>query len=270
MIHDYYQYSREQLLNSPKIPLEVGENNEDVFRVMANEMVDEIQRKAALGSTCVFICPVGPVGQYPFFVERVNRENISLKHCWFINMDEYLDDEKRWVPMDHPLSFRGFMDRAVYSQIRPELNVPEGQRVFPDPQHPTYIPDLIERLGGVDICFGGIGLNGHLAFNEAAPSKSPEEFIALKTRVLPISPETRASNAIGDFGGALEDMPNYCVTIGFHEIYHARKIRLGVFRNWHRGVVRRAAYGEPSTAFPVSLLQGHKDVLIYMTRMVAE
>lgn len=270
MIHEYYQYSREQLLERPKIPLEVGADNEAVFRAMADEMVEEIQSRAALGRTCVFICPVGPVGQYPFFVERVNRENISLKHCWFINMDEYLDGEKKWVPMSHPLSFRGFMEREVYSQIRPELNVPEGQRVFPDPDNLAYIPELIEKLGGVDVCFGGIGLNGHLAFNEADPSKSPEEFIALKTRVLPISPETRAANAIGDFGGALEDMPGYCVTIGFHEIYHARKIRLGVFRNWHRGVVRRAAYGTPSAEFPVSLLQGREDVLIRMTGMVAE
>lgn len=269
-MHEYYQYDRKRLLECPKIPLEAGEDNEAVFRAMADEMVDEIQRKAALGTTCVFICPVGPVGQYPFFVERVNRENISLKHCWFINMDEYLDDGKRWVPMDHPLSFRGFMERAVYSRIRPELNVPEGQRVFPDPENLGYIPELIEKLGGVDICFGGIGLNGHLAFNEADPSKSPEEFTALKTRVLPISPETRAANAIGDFGGALEDMPSWCVTIGFHEIYHARKIRLGVFRNWHRGVVRRAAYGEPTAAFPVSLLQNREDVLIRMTGMVAE
>ena len=83
---------------------------------------------------------------------------------------------------------------------------------------------------------------------------TPEEFLAQKTRVLAITPETRTANAIGDFGGALEDMPHYCVTIGIYEIAHARKIRLGVFRNWHRAVVRRTAYGEPSTDFPVSLL----------------
>ena len=267
---NYYQIPSAELGKNAKLPiLKLGDSGE-VFYELALEMVKGIEENNARGDKTVYICPVGPVGQYPIFVRLVNERRLSLKNCWFLNMDEYLDDEKRWVPMDHPLSFRGFMDRAVYSQIRPELNVPEGQRVFPDPQHPTYIPDLIERLGGVDICFGGIGLNGHLAFNEAAPSKSPEEFIALKTRVLPISPETRASNAIGDFGGALEDMPGYCVTIGFHEIYHARKIRLGVFRNWHRGVVRRAAYGTPSAEFPVSLLQGREDVLIRMTGMVAE
>ena len=267
---DYYHISAQELGKGAKLPiLKLGDSGE-VFYEMAAEMCAAIRANNAAGKPTVFICPVGPVGQYPIFVRLVNREQLSLKNCWFINMDEYLDGEKKWVPMSHPLSFRGFMERAVYSQIRPELNVPEGQRVFPDPENLAYIPELIEKLGGVDVCFGGIGLNGHLAFNEADPSKSPEEFIALKTRVLPISPETRAANAIGDFGGALEDMPSYCVTIGFHEIYHARKIRLGVFRNWHRGVVRRAAYGAPSAEFPVSLLQGREDVLIRMTGMVAE
>lgn len=267
---DYFQIPAQELGKESRIPvIPLGDSGE-VFYELAMEMVTAIREHNARGEKTVFICPVGPVGQYPIFVRLVNRERLSLKSCWFINMDEYLDGEKKWVPMSHPLSFRGFMERAVYSQIRPELNVPEGQRVFPDPDNLAYIPELIEKLGGVDVCFGGIGLNGHLAFNEADPSKSPEEFIALKTRVLPISPETRAANAIGDFGGALEDMPSYCVTIGFHEIYHARKIRLGVFRNWHRGVVRRAAYGAPSAEFPVSLLQGREDVLIRMTGMVAE
>ena len=161
------------------------------------------------------------------------------------------------------------MERTVYTKIRPELIMPEEQRVFPDPDNVSYIPELIEKLGGVDIAFGGIGINGHVAFNEADPSLTPVEFLAQKTRVLAITPETRTANAIGDFGGALEDMPHYCVTIGIYEIAHARKIRLGVFRNWHRAVVRRTAYGEPSTDFPVSLLQNHPDITLTLTDYVA-
>ena len=151
------------------------------------------------GEKTVFICPVGPVGQYPYFVDMVNEQNISLKNVWFINMDEYLDDEKQWISKDHPLSFRGFMQRTVYDKVRPELVMPEDQRVFPDPNHPEYISELIEKLGGVDICFGGIGINGHVAFNEADPSLTNEEFLAQKTRVLKITKETRTANAIGDF-----------------------------------------------------------------------
>ena len=63
-------------------------------------------------------------------------------------MDEYLGDDMEWIAIDHPLSFRGFMERTVYSKIKPELNVPEEQRVFPDPNNLEYIPNLIEKLGG--------------------------------------------------------------------------------------------------------------------------
>jgi len=269
MRHEYYAYNKEQLLSAPKIPMEVLEDKPAVFQLIAREMADEIKAHNDAGKTTVFICPVGPIGQYPYFVEIVNRERISLKNCWFINMDEYLGEDMQWIPMDHPLSFRGFMQRTVYSHIDPELNVPEDHRVFPDPNNVAYIPQLIEKLGGVDVCFGGIGINGHLAFNEADPTLTCEEFKELRTRVLPITRETRTANAIGDFGGALEDMPTHCVTIGFHEIYNARKIRLGIFRDWHRAVARRAAYGEMTADFPVSILAGHPDALIRMTEFVA-
>ncbi len=270
MRHEYYYYNKEEFLKSPKIPVDVFADNEAVFREMAQEMAQEIKKKNALGEKTVFICPVGPVGQYPYFVDLVNSENISLKDVWFLNMDEYLTDGKEWIPMDAPLSFRGFMERTVYTKIRPELVMREEQRIFPDPHNPGHIEEVIKRLGGVDICFGGIGINGHLAFNEADDSLSAEEFKNLHTRVLEISRETRTTNAIGDLNGALDDMPRFCVTIGMSEIYHARKVRLGCFRDWHRSVVRHAAYGEISAHFPVTLLQEHSDALIRVTEFVAK
>ena len=179
-------------------------------------------------------------------------------------MDEYLDDNDQWLPKEHRLSFRGFMDRTVYTQVKPELLMPEEQRVFPDPQNIGYIPELIEKLGGVDIAFGGIGINGHLAFNEPEPQMSVEEFAALNPRVLTMTPQTHTVNAIGDLGGAMEDMPTRCVTIGMAQILGARKVRLGVFRDWHRAVVRRTAYGEVTPAFPATLLQNHPDAKVYV------
>jgi glucosamine-6-phosphate deaminase len=269
MKHAYYYYNKEELLKNPKIPLIIMEDNEQVFRSMAEEMVQEIERKNALGETTVFICPVGPVGQYPYFVEMVNRKQISLKNVWFINMDEYLTDEKQWIPQEEALSFRGFMERTVYSKISPELVMAPDHRIFPDPLDLEKIGRTIDELGGVDICFGGIGINGHVAFNEASDDLSPEEFLAQHTRVLPISRETRAVNSIGDLNGALDDMPHYCITIGMYEIAHARKIRLGCFRDWHRSVVRHAAYGEKTAHFPVTLLQDHPDINIKTTELVA-
>ena len=269
MKHEYYYYNKEELLKAPKIPLIVMEDNAAVFKSMADEMVEEIKRKNALGENTVFICPVGPIGQYPYFVDMVNEQNISLKNVWFINMDEYLTDDKEWIDKEDKLSFRGFMDRTVYTKIKPELVMPEEQRTFPDPKNLTHIQDMIEKLGGVDICFGGIGINGHVAFNEASDTMTPDEFLAQHTRVLEISKETRAVNSIGDLNGALDDMPHYCITIGINEIAHARKIRLGCFRDWHRSVVRHAAYGEKTAHFPVSLLQDHPDINIKFTEFVA-
>lgn len=270
MRHEYYYYTKEELLDAPKIPVVVMDDNAAVFEAMAQEMAEEIKRKNALGEKTVFICPVGPVGQYPYFVDIVNRENISLKDVWFINMDEYLTDDKEWIDASDRLSFRGFMDRTVYTKIRPELVMPPQQRVFPDPQDLEHIQKLIKELGGVDICFGGIGINGHVAFNEAQDELTPEEFRNLHTRTLAITRETRTTNAIGDLNGAIDDMPRYCITIGMNEIYGARKIRLGCFRDWHRSVVRHAAYGEVSAHFPVTLLQEHPDAMIRITEFVAD
>lgn len=270
MRHDYYSFTKEELFRCPKIPLFCFESAEEVFRQMAEEMVEEIEKHNRQNEKTVFICPVGPVGQYPYFVRLVNEKKINLKKVWFFNMDEYLTDNKEWIDPLHPLSFRGFMQREVYDKISRELIMPEGQRVFPDPKSPGKLTHLLESLGGADICFGGIGLNGHLAFNEAEAALSNEEFLQQKTRVLPVSQETRAANAIGDFNGALEDMPHYCVTIGMNEISKAKKIRLGCFRNWHKAVVRRAAYGDMTSEFPVTLLQDHKDITICFTEEVAQ
>ena len=268
-MHDYYSYDKEMLLKAPKIPLFVFPDRETVFREIADRMIRIITDAKDSGRECMMIIPVGPVGQYPFFVERVNNEGISLTHCTFINMDEYLTDEGAFVEETHPLSFRGFMKREVYGRIKASLLPKEAQRVFPDPNDPSRGTALVEAHGRIDACIGGIGLNGHLAFNEAAAELTEEAFCHLPARVLDISPETRACNAIGDFGGALEDMPKRCVTVGFREILSAREIVLGIFRPWHRAVVRRAAYGERTAAFPVSFLQGRQGVSILMPEEVA-
>ena len=268
-MYQYFNIPAADLERNAKIPiLKLGDSGE-VFYELALEMVHTIQQNNRDGKNTVFICPVGPVGQYPIFVRLVNRENISLKNVWFINMDEYLDEHKQWIEQEHKLSFRGFMNRAVYSQINPELIMPKEQRIFPDPNCLSHIPQMIEKLGGVDICFGGIGINGHVAFNEPQDI-SADEFAQLPTRTLQISRETRTINAVGDLNGAIAAMPIHCVTIGMKEILSAKKIRLGVFRDWHRAVIRQAAFGEVTAQFPVSLLQRHSNALIITNQNAAQ
>jgi len=266
---NYFKIPAVELGDNAKIKIiKLGDPGE-VFYEMAIEMIKEIKKNNSVGKRTVFICPVGPVGQYPIFVRLINENNISLKNVWFINMDEYLNDNKQWIDINHRLSFRGFMARTVYSNIKPTLVMPDEQRIFPDPNNITYIPNLIEELGGVDIAFGGIGINGHIAFNE--PQDIPiDEFAQLKTRVREIAQETRAMNSVSDLGGAINAMPKWCVTVGIKEILGAKKIRLYCFRDWHRAVVRQAAYGEVSSQFPVTIVQTHPDAAITVTANVAQ
>ena len=265
----YYHIPAERLGESSRIPLKIIEKTEEVFRSMATMMTDCIKENNSEGRMTVMICPVGPVGQYPYFVEQVNRERIDLSDVWFFNMDEYLDDEGEYIDSKSPLSFRGFMEREVYGRIDSSLVMPRVQRVFPEPKEPWKTDRLLEELGGADIAFGGIGITGHLAFNEPEDITA-EEFSALPTRVRSIAPETRAVNAAGELGGALESMPVRCVTIGMRQILEAKKLRLGVFRDWHRAVVRRAAYGDKTTAFPVTLVQEHPDAMILVNGNAAK
>lgn len=264
----YYSYPKERLTEG-RIPVKCLGDSGEVFTELALEMVNCIEENNRKGEKTVFIVPVGPVGQYPIFVRLVKERQLSLKNTWFINMDEYLTDDRKYIDHESSLSFHGFMDRTVYYQLPEELNIPEEQRIFPDPDDPGRILRLIDELGKVDICFGGIGINGHLAFNEAE-EVSADEFATRETRVLPISRETRVANAIGDLNGAIDAMPKYAVTIGIREILMARKIRLGVFRPWHRSVLRQALFAEPSGHFPVTLIQNHPDAMILANNVASE
>ena len=269
MAMEYYQIPPERLGEGARLPIVKCESSEAAFQALAEEMCAVIRANNAAGRRTVLICPVGPVGQYPYFVRQVIEEHLSLRDCWIINMDEYLTDDGAYIDMESPLSFRGYMAREVYGKIDPALLMPPEQRIFPDPSDPGQVTRLIEKLGGVDACFGGIGITGHLAFNEPQPALSPEQFSQLTTRVLDIAPETRATNCSADLGGALEALPRKCITVGMKEILSAKKLRLAVFRDWHRAVCRRAAYGEVTSAFPVTLAQEHPDAVLYVNHIAA-
>ena len=73
-----------------KVAIDVFEDKEKTFKAMAEEMVNIIVDHNSRNERTLFICPLGPVGQYKYFVEMVNSRRISLHDVTFINMDEYL------------------------------------------------------------------------------------------------------------------------------------------------------------------------------------
>lgn len=257
-------------LTKGKIKIDIYKDKEKTFEEMANLMVDTIIENNKNNKKTLFIVPLGPVGQYKYFAKRVNEEKVSLKNVTFINMDEYMEDENTIVDITHPLSFERQMYELCYNKIDKELLMDKSQRIFPNLENKDLITKVIEEHNGVDICFGGIGITGHVAFNEPIEGISESEFKNLSTRVLKIAKETLVVNSMDDFDGCYELVPKYAITIGFKEILSSKKIRLYCFRNWHKSVVKRASFLPKDVNFPVSLLQDHEDTRIGISEELAE
>lgn len=251
----------EKIINGIRCKTEANEYA--VYFDMALTMLEEIIAHNEKGEKTVMIVPVGPTDQYPILADMVNRLNVSLKNVHFFNMDEYMVSPTEIVGKDDPLSFYGRMKREFYDRVRPDLVMPEDQRHFPAPGQEEAYDKLIDELGGVDYCFGGLGINGHVAFNEppeADALMTADEFAALGTRVLPISLETKTINAFGYNKGDLQGMPQWCVTIGMKQILAARKVYIALNRVWQNGPFKHALLGEQTASVPASLLQRCKNV----------
>ena len=93
--------------------------------------------------------------------EKINYRQLSLRNVRFFFMDEYVDDEKdELIPATHPLSFRGQIGPLFFDRVRPDLLMPKDQIVFPTPENIADLPRMIEEAGGIEVCYGGIGIHG--------------------------------------------------------------------------------------------------------------
>jgi glucosamine-6-phosphate deaminase len=271
-IPDYLSIPAEQLGRGTTVKVRRCGDMDDVARAMAQAMLDVVAAARREGRRPTLIVPVGPVDQFPVLAGWINQQRDDWREVVLINMDEYLTDDGGWVDIEHPLSFRGYMNRKFYDLIDPELAPLPANRVFPDPADCGAIARLIEARGGVDACFGGIGINGHIAFNEPPePGEmvSLEAFAARPTRVLDLSRETRTINSV-TVGGELSVIPRRAITVGMREILAARRLRFYCNRPWQRGVVRRVLHGPITPACPASLLRTHPDTELTVAEFVAE
>lgn len=237
----------------------------------AQAILHEIETAKKAGRAPTFIVPVGPVDQYPVLAQLINSQKICCRDVAFINMDEYLDEHGQSVPQEHPLSFRGYMNRSFYALLESPLAPGPENRIFPDPNDPDAIQKFIETRGGVDVCFGGIGINGHVAFNEPPePGEKIAEktFAGLPTRIVTLARETRAINSV-TVGGEISIVPQRAVTVGMKEILAARRLRFYCNRPWQSAVVRRVLHGPLTPACPASFLRAHPDAMLTMTEQVA-
>jgi glucosamine-6-phosphate deaminase len=210
------------------------------------------------------------VDHYPRLVEICNQERISWQTVHAFHMDDYLDWQGYPLPLDHPLSFAGYMRQTLYDRLDPALRIPEDQILFPDPRHLDHVSQRIAQVGGVDTCYGGIGYHGHLAFNEPPISRwfslTPDEFRDSRTRIVALAPETIVMNSIRATGGNPAALPPMAVTLGMADILAARRLRLYCQGGaWQRTALRLALLGDEDVNYPVTLAQDHPDYAIVAT-----
>ncbi len=259
---------REDLGRGSPVTVRIRGDAEDLALDMATTMADLIRANNRDGRPTCLIVPVGPVGQYAHLARIIADERLDCSRVTFVNMDEFLGPDGRLIDPAHPLSFRGFMNRAFYDRLPATANFPVENRIFPAPDRPERLAGQLAERGGVDVCFGGIGLNGHLAFNEPE-DVDVEEFATRTTRVLAIAPESRAHMAV-NLSCALDLIPRQAVTVGMREILASRRLHMYANRPWQRGVVRQALHGPVTARCPASFLQRHPDATLTVADHVAE
>lgn len=245
------------------IKLKLVSGEYDVYLDMALTMLDKIIQCRKENRACALIVPVGPTQQYPILAEIINRLRIPLDHVHFFNMDEYLSTPDQAIEADHLMSFHRRMNSDFYTRVDPGLVMPENQRHFPQPGLEKEYDDRLASLGQAEACFGGLGINGHIAFNEPPEQGDPitvEAFAALGTRVLPISRETRTINAYGYQRGDIRGMPEYCITVGMKQILASRSVYIALNRDWQHGIARHVFHDPIQPQIPASLLQRHPNV----------
>jgi glucosamine-6-phosphate deaminase len=233
-----------------------------LHRHFAESIAAEIKANNAKDRLTKLILPVGPAGQYPILAEIINHQRISLKQCWFFMMDEHCDDNGIALSPDHPLSFRHAFDELFASRVKRNLKIPAKQLVFPDHLNVQTLKDRISDVGGIDTTYGGIGIHGHIAYNE--PERNVRES---DPRVVYLNDFTRTINAIrAEIGGNLEGHPRKGVTLGMRQLLGASRIRLycrnGISLDWANTVLRLALFGQPGDDYPVTYIRDHKDYVM--------
>ena len=236
----------------------------------ARSMADEVKANNAAGRRTRIILPYGPYPHYPTFARIVNTERISLKNAFFFFMDDYCDENGVEIPAEHPLSFRGAMER-IWEMIDEDLRIPAGQVVFPLSSNIARLAGMIRQDGGIDTCYGGVGIPGHVAFNDPEPGVADTS-----VRMVRFNDTTVCINCIrSKVGGDLVNFPHHALTIGMKEVLSAERLRFYIRStdvagiDWANTVLRLTLFGVPGDDYPVTHIRNHPDYVIHTDAFTA-
>lgn len=234
----------------------ITEDYNDMSGVAAEMIAWEIKVKPdlviglATGST--------PIGVYERLAGMNCDKIIDFSEVRSFNLDEYIGlDEK------HEESYHYYMHKNLFDHIniKPEnIHIPNGTADDLDQECLKY-EEMITQAGGIDIQVLGIGVNGHIGFNE------PGTNINTRTHVVKLAKETIESNK--RFFSSADDVPKSAITMGLGTIVKAKKIILLASGEKKAKAIKKTVKGYLTTNVPSTVLALHPDVTLVLDRRAA-
>ena len=226
-----------------------GKTNEEASISAANVVSDVIKAKP----NCVLGLATGssPINMYKELIRQNQAGEISFKNVKSVNLDEYVG-----LAPDHDQSYRYFMNTNLFDHVnidKARTAVPSGISDDLAAEGAAY-DKHIEDLGGIDLQLLGIGLDGHIGFNE------PADVFVKETHVVDLHESTIEANA--RFFEKKEDVPRKAITMGMGAIMNAKKVLLVANGAAKKDIIEKSFFGPITPQVPASILQLHPDVTV--------
>ncbi|MDU4962300.1 MAG: glucosamine-6-phosphate deaminase [Sporomusaceae bacterium] len=192
-----------------------------------------------------------PIPMYRQLVRLYQETLISFASVRTFNLDEYVG-----LAASHPQSYHYYMQQHFWSLV----DLPAAAREMPRGDAADLAAECrrydrrLEAAGGVDVQVLGIGMNGHIGFNE------PSHNLSVRTHVVSLTPATIAANAC--FFGDAAAVPRQAITMGIGSIMQAKKILLLVSGEKKCAILRKTLFGPVTTDVPASILQLHAGLTV--------
>jgi len=231
------------------------------MKIIRTKNSDEMSRKAAniffsklisKPSAVLGLATGGTVvGLYKNLIESCKNGDLDFSEVKTVNLDEYVG-----IGSENGQSYRYYMDNNLFNQVnikRENTYLPNGLAGDISAECARY-NELIESLGGIDIQLLGLGLNGHIGFNE------PADAFASVVHAVDLDESTIEANA--RFFADKNDVPKKAITMGIQNIMRAKKIVLCVSGKQKSKILNEVLFGDITPRVPGSVLQLHRNVIV--------
>lgn len=193
-----------------------------------------------------------PEGMYACLVKANKEGRVSFKNVLTFNMDEYVG-----LAEDHPESYHSFMARNLFDHIdcpKENIHILNGNAEDLEAECRHY-EEMIAEAGGIDLFIGGIGPDGHIAFNE------PYSSLASRTRVKTLTTDTIIANS-RFFDNDVNKVPKLALTVGVATVMDAREVMILVNGHHKARAMKAAVEGPLTQEWTISALQTHRHGII--------